>query len=403
MTMASDGVRRRPDWRVAVALMLAVVFIYAAASKLHTIYSFEDTIETLLGAAFGDAVAASAPVRRSLTVAIIFCEVVVGLALVVFCRSPRQPALGAAVLLLAFSIVLLYMATMEQPPSCGCLGAWELGQADARRASLLGLGRNSGLLILACWLAMAATPSSCFPATRSATRAGFTLVELLVVLVVVAVVIAITIPALSSARRQGRSAESLSTQRACQVGLSQYAQEQRGYLPFLGTPGEPDRGILSDRAWSAGPPVYLRGHSVYWPTSLLSVGIDLTALPGMTQLPAIQNDPNDPSIVRSSIWLTHAASARPAYWIGADYPESARHYSGVRMDEAVFPSSKGLLADLGLLAQHWTDWWSVGLVDGSATVRSRVNPPVKVEMVRPYGAVPWRVLTTVEGMRGIDY
>lgn len=391
-------------WRIVGAVFLAIVLGYAAVGKIVSIYSFRATVEVLYASWFDGSIGSLAFVRDTIVVAVIVCEAVLGLALVVYRRTPRVPALATASLLAAFSLVLLYMLNMPQPPSCGCLGGGRLVDADARTNAMLGLVRNAGLLVLAIWLALV-EPSKAPLSIRSVgLRSGFTLIETIVIMVVIAIIIAVLLPALAGAKWQAKAMSSLSAQRQCLAALTQYCEAERGYLPFLATPGDPEKGTLSDRPWPNGTPVYFRGQSLHWPTALLTHGIDLSGLPQTSRLPMHELDLDDPSVIRTSVWLTHAAHARADYWIGPHPPGYDSLYTGVRLDEALYPSSKGLIADQGLLAERWVDHWNVGMVDGSASVRSRIDPPVMVlDLPRPYGAVSWRVLTTHEGMRGIDY
>ena len=391
-------------WRIVGATFLAIVLGFAVVGKLVSIYPFRDTVEVLLTSWFGGSIGSVPPMRDALVVAVIVCEVVLGTSFAVYCRSPRLPALAAAALLAAFSLVLLYMMNMPEPPSCGCLGGGSLVHADAHTNALFGVGRNAGLLVLAIWLALA-EPSKAQRITRSSGfRPGFTLIEIIVVIVVIAIIIAVSLPILGSAKRQAKAVSSLSTLRQCLAGLTQYSEAERGYLPFLAIPGDPEKGVLSDRPWPDSAPVYFRGQTKFWPTALLAHGIDLSVLPEVSRLPMYENDLDDPSVLRAWVWLTHAAHARSEYWIGHYPPASDSFYTGVRLEEALYPSKKGLIGDVGLLAERWADHWNVGMVDGSASVRSRVDPPVMMsDLPRPYGAVAWRVLTTYKGMHGIDY
>ncbi|MCL4741623.1 MAG: type II secretion system GspH family protein [Phycisphaerales bacterium] len=401
-----DGQTSGPmNWRAAGSVALGCVFLYAALSKLYSIHGFASAIDAILASMLGAIDLPFASIRTGLTISVLAVEIVLGVVLVGSCRAPRWPALAAALLLGAFALVLLYMGSMARPPRCACLGAWNLESLDARAAALLGFARNIGLIVFAVWVASAGGEGRSRALPRPAPDAAFTLIETLVVISVLAVILAIALPVIGSSRRQGKVAVSLSAMRQCHAAVSMYASAERGFMPYLATPEQPALGTLSDREWPFGEaPTYFRGQSSLWPSVLLDHGIDLSQLPRTSRLPEYPGDIDDPTIIRTFFWLTHAAHARPEYWVGFDPPSSDAMYSGVRLDEAVFPASKGMFVDLGLLEARFASHWSVAMVDGSASVRTRTDPPVMMaELPRPYGAVAWRVLTTHKGMRGIDY
>lgn len=251
------------------------------------------------------------------------------------------------------------------------------------------------------WRRVGAVPvrTDLTPARVPRPVAGFTLVEMLVVILVVAVLMAILVPALAGAKKRAKSAKVLSALGQCHAAVAQYAQEQGGFLPYLARPGNPDAGTLPDADWGGGPaPSYFAGQAALWPTALLAHGVDLSRLPFTSR-------PQDgPPRIRTYLWMTHAAVARPEYWVGRDPPDfpPPQVFSGVRLDESVFPSNKGLLASVSALEQKSTSW-EVGFCDGSASIRSIYDPPVQVPLLRPYGQLDWRVLSTSEGIRGRDY
>ena len=67
--------------------------------------------------------------------------------------------------------------------------------------------------------------------SSSASRSGFTLVELLVVIGIVALLIAILLPSLSAARQQALSVANLSNMRQLGLGLEMYRNDAQGRFP----------------------------------------------------------------------------------------------------------------------------------------------------------------------------
>ncbi len=66
---------------------------------------------------------------------------------------------------------------------------------------------------------------------RPSFRGGFTLIELLTVIAVIGVLAAILIPVVGSVRSRGRAANSVSNLRQIFVGLTLFADENRGFFP----------------------------------------------------------------------------------------------------------------------------------------------------------------------------
>lgn len=213
---------------------------------------------------------------------------------------------------------------------------------------------------------------------------GFTIIELLVSIVIIGVLIAILLPALAGARKQAKNTTILSSIRQAGVAVTDYTNEENGYFPYRGKAHEPKD-------------YYFRSQAKYWPTTLLAHGVDLDG-----KLPRTRR--TESKLIETFFWLTHAAHARPEYWGDDDSViENDLMYAGVRIDEALFPSRKGMLIDVAFNEESIGA--SVCFLDGSASFIPFNKTPLYIEsdLRRPLSATPWHVLTTPDGIRGIDY
>ncbi len=385
--------------RSIISIALGVLFIYAAFAKLIHIYEFEKVVDAILATTLGDSTLPLPAMRVWGTAGVIAIEVMLGMALILLYRSPRLPGILAAFVLSMFTVVLVVMAFMESPPSCGCFGSWDFLESSARTGIWAGIIRNAGLGVLACWLVAAPSRSDFRTATApSAARAsGFTLIEVVVSIVVVLVLVAIALPGLRLSRDRAKKLALLSEMRQALAGVFTYTEHSGGFLPYLARPEQPELGAMPDSIWHDLPPTYFRGQAGLWPTTLHRMGIDLTILSH------VYSPRSKPQRVWTWFWMTHAAHARPEYWVGSDIPDRLSLYQGVRLDETTFPSAKGLLIDVAI-PEDDRDEYKAGFADGSAGFFSSTNPPAIIEHLnRPFGAVPWRILTTEHGIRGRDF
>ncbi len=390
--------------RIAVAFLLGFVFLAAGVAKASDIASARNAMDLVAALILGDA-APSRSALDGLAALLVAGEVSLGLSLMIFGSRCVFPSLLSAGLLAAFSIILFILLVTPGAPSCGCFGGWKALRADAQSSAIFGIIRNAGLFVASLWLAAGGiSRASTMPREKTNTRKGFTLIEIIIVIAVVGVLIAITVPALRGAKRTAKDVESLRAIGQSVAAVAVYSRLSDDYLPYLGVPGRPERGTMPGSMWSWNPPRYFWGQTKYWPTALDRHGIDLSGIREITRL-------NGPPRIRSFFFMTHAAHARPEYWVGPEIPDDERLYAGVRLGEAVFPSGKGLLLDVDFRdhvssdgAPHPSVPWNIGFFDGSArTEWSDWDLDRLTDLERPYGAIPWRVLTTHEGVRGIDF
>lgn len=381
---------KRSSLPVAASVLLGGLFLFVAVTKILHIYAFEGAVDLILARVFPTQDLPFALIRVAITIGVVAVEAMLGTSLIVFARSAQIPSGIAMIVLLVFSAVLVRLAFMKDPPPCGCLGGIELAVRNSRDATLAGLVRNVGLLILAGWIVTASRVNNNpkHPrADRSSAQSrahGFTIIEILVSIVVIGVLIAILLPALAGARKQAKDTTILSSIRQAGVAVTDYTNEENGYLPFRGK-------VHAPRA------LYFRGQAMFWPTTLLDHGIDLDGKLPRTRL-------TESKVIETFFWLTHAAHARPEYWGDDDSViENDLLYEGARIDEALFPSRKGMLIDVAFNEQ--STGASVAFLDGSATYIPFSETPLQIEsdLRRPFSATPWHVLTTPDGIRGIDY
>ena len=115
---------------VAAAVVLGIVFLVAGASKLAAGGQWP-TDATDLG------------VPRLLALGVPWVELAVGALLLVQLWVP-WPAIAAAVMLRAFSVLLIVRLRAGDRPSCACFGRWSASPIGPSH-----LLRNAGFLVLA--------------------------------------------------------------------------------------------------------------------------------------------------------------------------------------------------------------------------------------------------------------
>ncbi|MCL4221956.1 MAG: type II secretion system GspH family protein [Phycisphaerales bacterium] len=246
------------------------------------------------------------------------------------------------------------------------------------------------------------------------SREGVTIVELLVVIAVISVLIALVMPSLQSAREQGSLARVTARLRHLGIATVAYSGEHRDSFPHLGVPGSPWEGLriggsrLDTGYYQSQGPGYFT-QSLYYANLFVpcyfEVRDDLLGEEGVW-LPTW----NDAHFITPFV-LSGTAFAAPRYWEGEDTPDDPSLYRAVRLTEAVFPSSKGLI--LHLLSGAFDPRKPAGTVnvyhalavDGAAGPRPM---PTEEELdansvSRPYGSSPQVISSTLGGMAGRDF
>jgi prepilin-type N-terminal cleavage/methylation domain-containing protein len=396
-------------------VFVGVLFAYAAWAKGWNSVQFASVVAHLLHVGSRNVAVLLAAITMIGVEAFLAARLIFG--------SASQRLLVAVLLTLAvLTIVLVLLAVDPAAPTCGCFGAVRV--RHAREDAIVGIVRNVALIALVGWAYWRAAPGGLqrlYPVARvrrgrvetsERSQGAFTLVEILMVIVVLAVLIAVVVPALGAIRQKAKEAQSLSVQRQVFAALSMYGMDNRAFHPYFQTPGNPD-GPQMLYGFDL-PRQYFTAGRAFWVTLVAPTYFE----PGA----AIDVDPRQrqqwnkehqyPSeVFPSRIALTDTAFAIPRYWDTDLPPNDKALLRGTTHADIAFPSSKGLTLDLliGALAADTTDrkssapTASVGRCDGSAAFVPwpAARPDQVVE--RPYGAIPFRVLSTRGGLAGRDF
>lgn len=340
-------------------------------------------------------------------------------------RSTPSVRMGAAGTLMVFSVVLVVLWIRPAPRGCGCFG-FAKSSFTPRGDALLGLARNVSLIVvLACmeWHPGRRRESAAAPQSASSQRArercscgqGFTLVEVLVTIAVVAVLLALAVGGLSRARRQGKVTVSLATHQQLASAIAMYGGQYREMFPYLGTPTDPTGPIrvgeydLRDRV---GGTSYFRANRQNWASLLVP---DLWEARAAIEPQWAQEENRyslfPEAVVTTNFFLAHACAASWEFWEDPLPTSDTAYLHGVALSAVHFPSLKGLILDIqeGLGVSDTPGspitTRTAARVDGSAGVLDIGSSVTQGDGVvgRPYGAVPFRVLSTAHGMSGRDF
>ena len=238
-----------------------------------------------------------------------------------------------------------------------------------------------------------------------ARNRAFSLTELLAVIAVLAVMLGLLLTALASTRRSAERTSQTASMRDLTIAVLAYSNQYREMAPILSPPGR-TLGPLTYRSWrSRWDRPYFYEQGKFWITPL---GAESWISAPHLRFDADEQPPEfipigdhaRPSpLVRSAVYLSHTVAAQASYWVGANPPPDSSLLRGVPLSDARSPSNKGLLlqwADSGPL---------VAACDGSTKLLTLAS----YEALRPPvsrngdGAIPWPVLSTSSGLRGVDW
>ncbi|MCL4222213.1 MAG: type II secretion system GspH family protein [Phycisphaerales bacterium] len=281
-------------------------------------------------------------------------EVSLGL-LLVLDRVARLWLRVGILVLACFSLVLLRLLLMPDPPSCGCLSS--PGLRGGASEHWLGLVRNAGL----AWIAILGLASGPDPVAspgrgRMTGKAmiGFTLIETLVTISIIAILLGFLLPSLVKTRDSAYQTRFELVQRQLSVALAAYTEDFNATFPFFGTRGDPYGPVrIGDTVFDVGPR-YFKAPVAYWATVLVPGYIPEratieheTARDGAASI-------GSPELVIAQSALTASAHAEPKFFTdeARRLPLEPGHFRAMRTFEVAFPSSKGMLSAWGAPGSH---------------------------------------------------
>lgn len=233
---------------------------------------------------------------------------------------------------------------------------------------------------------------------RAGVRRGFTLIELLVVMVIASVLLALVLAQLGRSRVVARRADAHAQLASSARAIWAYSADYREVMPTCDVTDVPWGPIRIDD-FEIERPWFYQSRLWIWPARE-----HLDTLSSLVAPPFDQRSIGAPT----RFLLTATAHASPTYWVGASGSTDARAFAPVRQSDVVSPSAKIMLLD---------HRWEGRSADGVAGVRAnlarfdgsaRVSPFYGIDerpdllVSRPFGAVAWMGMTTIDGVRGRD-
>lgn len=326
-------------------------------------------------------------------------------------REVRRQTLWACVILLVvYSAVLARIAAMPNAPSCGCLTA-PIGSSSSREA-IFGIVRNVAMLWM-CGLVLRAPPRSRrigkAHSAPAASRTGFTIVELLVCIAVIAVILAIALPSLAGARTAAKREKQHALFRQMAGAISLYAHDFDSMFPCIVPRGTPRPEIVINGAKVRD--AYFQANHRLWLNLIL--GSYLVAPREAVERPEVResyvrNGRYPDEVVTTEISLSCTVVATSTYFTDDDHDRPLSldlvHLRAQSLSEVRYPSQKGLLilGTGGWYAQDKGRDSTIAWMDGSAGLTPVSETDQSRTVTRPWGALPLPVMSTREGLHGVD-
>ena len=410
--MESEGTRTKHDpLAIILVALLGFVFLLAALTKSIALEQFATVVEHLSGA--------GRTAASGLSFVLVVWEVTLG-GMLIMRLDLRRALILSFLTITFFTGALVVLKVNPSGTSCGCFG-FAKSSMGPNEDTTIGLLRNAALLLVNGWLILSSRvhrgPVKDLvneSTARQPATSGFTLVETLVVISIIAVLVAIALPTLSKARKQGKTTMSFATHQQLIVALSAYGADSKDYLPFIGTVGNPTGPLVVNGHDLLSSPEgrlsFFRANSKVWLSLLYPVHLSSRkslSTPENSESDVISGYPT--SVFTSGFFLAHGCSAHARYWDADDAPIDDTLIRGSLLSDVRFPSSKGLVFDansgdyLNKPGSDGPKLFAVGRADGSAGTLDILNPPGDAPVNRPYGAIPFPVMSTRHGLAGRDF
>lgn len=145
-------------------VVLGLVFLGAAAMKGVSAPAFREVVGDLIAAAWPGWLSGGSmpelvryPGVMVAAALVISAECALGTWLVLG-NTPRMALRVCALVLVLFSMVLVFILMIPDAPACGCLGGAGTSSDNASHDAIAGLIRNGAMIVLALWALRALRP-----------------------------------------------------------------------------------------------------------------------------------------------------------------------------------------------------------------------------------------------------
>lgn len=229
-------------------------------------------------------------------------------------------------------------------------------------------------------------------------RGGFSIAELLATIAIIALLVSILLPALAGSKRAGQRVRMLANQREASRIVSVYASDYAGSFPSW---GQPRTNLAPLRTDQDTLELFWWNQMDQWGLFLTTVGYDGWLSMGPDAGPGFyETEEACCGRVLSLQVLTGAAFAAPDRFASGGPDRSVSHHIVRRHDEVRYPALKGLLIGPVLPVPYDDQPVAVSFADGHSALHQFGALEAGVPGI-VYGPMP--VLTTIDGVRGIDY